>query len=317
MKLERLISMIYMLLNNEVISASELAEKYQVSQRTIYRDIDAICAAGIPVVSYQGVNGGYGIMETYKMDKSLLSSFDIETLLTMLNGLSGVFVDEQTMDTVRKLQTIRSEGSGPGMTLEIENRWSNKETLRLLRSAIKSRKVVYMEYMSLKNERTNRTVEPICLMYKNRTWYLYGFCRSRKDYREFRLSRMTDVQVLAETFHRQHEMPVQERGAFEDLIPEEPIVASVRFSRFILARALDYFNDREKHFHSDGTLTVTLRLKSPEEKRWLFPILLSFGEEAELEEPAEWRTEFKTMLEHMLNKYAEAQVDRISSMRST
>lgn len=298
--------MIYMLLNNEVISASELAEKYRVSQRTIYRDIDAICAAGIPVVSYQGVNGGYGIMETYKLDKSLLSSYDIETLLTMLNGLSGIFVDEQTMDTVRKLQTVRTEGSGPGMTLEIENRWSNKETLRQLRTAIKARKVVYMEYMSLKNERTYRTVEPVCLMYKNRTWYLYSYCRSRKDYREFRLSRMTDMQVLPEQFHRMHEMPVQEREIYEDYVPAEPFAASIRFSRYVLARALDFFHDRDKSFHADGSLTVTLQLKSPEEKRWLFPILLSFGEEVEIEGPPEWRTEFKTTLENTLKRYTDA-----------
>jgi predicted DNA-binding transcriptional regulator YafY len=88
MKMERLISMIYMLLNNEVVSASSLAEKYDVSQRTIYRDIDVICAAGIPVVSYQGVNGGYGIIETYKMDKSLLGSYDIGSLITILHSVS-------------------------------------------------------------------------------------------------------------------------------------------------------------------------------------------------------------------------------------
>lgn len=175
MKIERLILMIYMLLNNEVVSASELAEKYQVSQRTIYRDNDMICAAGIPVVSYQGANGGYGIMETYKMDKSLLGSFDIETILTMLKGLSDVFVDEQTMETFRKLQTIRPDGTGTGMALEIESRWSSKETLRLLKSAIKTRKVVYMEYISMKNERTYRTIEPVCLIYKNHTWYLYAY----------------------------------------------------------------------------------------------------------------------------------------------
>ncbi|GGD62386.1 helix-turn-helix transcriptional regulator [Paenibacillus nasutitermitis] len=106
MKLERMISMIYMLLNNEVVSASALAEKYGVSQRTIYRDIDAICAAGIPVVSYQGMNGGYGIIDSYKMDKSLLGSYDVESLITILHGMSTVFDDERAMETVRKLQTI-------------------------------------------------------------------------------------------------------------------------------------------------------------------------------------------------------------------
>ena len=95
MKLERLISIIYKLLNNEVLSASMLAEEYQVSQRTIYRDIDVICAAGFPVISYQGMNGGYGIMDGYKMDKSLLGSYDVDSLITVLSSLSSVFKDER------------------------------------------------------------------------------------------------------------------------------------------------------------------------------------------------------------------------------
>lgn len=109
MKLERLISITYALLNNEVISASELADKYHVSQRTIYRDIEAICAAGIPVISYQGANGGYGIIKEYKMDKSLLHSNDIESLITLLHSTATVFKDGQATETMHRLQTIQSD----------------------------------------------------------------------------------------------------------------------------------------------------------------------------------------------------------------
>lgn len=303
MKVERLISMIYMLLNNEVISASELAEKYQVSQRTIYRDIDTICAAGIPVVSYQGVNGGYGIMETYKMDKSLLSSFDVETLLTMLNSLSDVLVDEQTMDTVRKLQTIRTEGSSLGMTLEIASRGTSKETLRQLKSAIKARKTVVLDYISLKNERSSRTVEPVCLMYKNHNWYLYGYCRSRRDYREFRLSRMENIRVLAEQFHQVHPMPAQERSPFAGAEPAERRETVLRFSSKVLARAWDYFHNSPKRYDEDGSLLVTLNLRVPEDEGWLFPVLLSYGEEAFIEKPEAMRLRFRSKLARMLEAY--------------
>lgn len=306
MKIERLISMIYMLLNHEVISASELAEKYEVSQRTIYRDIDAICAAGIPVVSYQGVNGGYGIMETYKLDKSLLSSFDIETILTMLNSLSKVFVDEQTLDTVRKLQTVRTEGAGAGMILEIESQGTPKESLRLLRSAIKSSKIIYMEYIDLKGERTYRTVEPVCLIFKNHTWYLYGYCRTRRDYREFRLSRMEQLQVLPETFHQQHAMPSQVREAYNRSDTPDPVDVRIRFASRSLPRALDYFHGREKTYHTDGSLTVTFQLSTRDESKWLIPMIASFGEDAEIEEPDEWRDQMKHMLEGMLKKYTGA-----------
>jgi len=308
MKIERLISMIYMLLNHEVVSASELAAKYQVSQRTIYRDIDTICAAGIPVVSYQGVNGGYGIMETYKMDKSLLNSFDIETILTMLKGLSDVFVDEQTMETARKLQTIQPNGARAGMALELDSYLPSKETLRMLKSAIKSRRVVYMEYVSMMNERTYRTVEPVCLIYKNHSWYLYGYCRTRRDTREFRLSRMNNVQLLPEQFHGQHEMPDQRRDAYnrEERSSAAAFDVAIRFSPRALARALDFFNGREKEksYHADGSMTVTLQLRSPDEERWLLPIILSFGEEAEFEGPSIWRDRMRAKVERILAKYA-------------
>ncbi|MGV2805350.1 WYL domain-containing protein, partial [Clostridium perfringens] len=194
MKLERLISMIYMLLNNEILSASALAEKYNVSQRTIYRDIDAICAAGIPVVSYQGVNGGYGIMEQYKMDKSLLGSYDVSALITILHSMSTVFEDERAMDTIQRLQTIDRSGNSAsqGLSMDIGSWRSYNERLRLLRRAITDKHVISFQYISAKNERIRRKVEPLRLMYKFGSWYLYGFCRTRADYREFRIARMSE-----------------------------------------------------------------------------------------------------------------------------
>lgn len=193
------------------------------------------------------------------------------------------------------------------MALELDSRWSSKETLRQLKSAIKSRKVVYMEYISMKNERTYRTVEPICLIYKNHTWYLYGYCRTRKDTREFRLTRMDNVQVLPEQYHGQHEMPDHRRDAYNQA--ERPDAdafdVTIRFSPRALARALDFFNGREKEksYHADGSMTVTLQLRSPDEGEWLLPVILSFGEEAEIEGPAAWRNRMRMKLENVLSNY--------------
>ncbi|MCK0473827.1 YafY family protein [Halalkalibacter sp. APA_J-10(15)] len=307
MKIERMLSMIYTLLNHEVISASELAEKYQVSQRTIYRDIDTICATGIPVVSYHGVNGGYGIMDTYKLDKNLLSTYDVETLLAMLGSLSNVFADEQTSDTLRKLQTIRGDGTENDIIFDFESRWIAKHSLRLIKSAIKSHKVISMEYINLKGERMVRNVEPVCLMYRNHTWYLYGYCRFREAYREFRLSRMANLQAFPETFHQQHAMPAQMREKYSRPEPATtPVEVRVRFSSSSLALALDFFPDSEKMNHVDGSITLIFKLNSQDESKWLIPMIASFGEDAEIEEPGEWRTKIKTMLEHMLTKYKDA-----------
>lgn len=201
-KLERLISIIYKLLNHEVLSASALAEQFNVSQRTIYRDIDAICAAGIPVVSYQGASGGYGIMDGYKMDRSLLGSYDVESLVSVLYSMSSLFEDEQIQGTIERLQTIGKDREGQALSLDIGSRWLDHASLRMLRSAIRNPRVIRFDYVNAKNERSSREMEPVRLLYKHGTWYVYGWCRTRGEYREFRISRMTGLSVTAEAFQR-------------------------------------------------------------------------------------------------------------------
>ncbi|ULL19303.1 YafY family transcriptional regulator [Paenibacillus sp. H1-7] len=305
MKLERLISMIYMLLNNEVLSASALAEKYNVSQRTIYRDIEAICAAGIPVVSYQGVNGGYGIMEEYKMDKSLLGSYDVGSLITILHSMSTVFEDDRAMETINKLQTIQNHQT-PSLSMDIGNRRAYNEILRVLRTAITDRRVVRFEYINAKNERAGRSVEPIRLMYKYNSWYLYGFCRGRKDYREFRISRMAELVSSTEYFadYHQESAPKEARRSWETRAEDMDEVV-LHFSSDSLARAMDFFFDAEKTFHEDGSLTMGLKIYSSAKADWLISTILSFGEDADVVRPQELRTAVKAKIENMMKRYSE------------
>ncbi|MFC5703360.1 helix-turn-helix transcriptional regulator [Cohnella faecalis] len=305
MKLERLISMIYMLLNNEIISASELADKYKVSQRTIYRDIEAICAAGIPVVSYQGVNGGYGIIEEYKMDKSLLGSYDVGSLITLLQSMSTVFKDEKAMETVRRLQTIRKDNGAPSLSMEIGNRRVSNQGLRLLRTAITARQLVRFDYIDAKNERTNRRVEPVSLLYKNHTWYLYGYCRTREDYREFKLSRMMELASLPEVFQRAHDA-APSNNAYEWMERHRRAEVVLNVSANSLAKAMDAFYDATRNFNEDGSLTLILKIDDIAASDWLISILLSFGEGVEIVEPRELRRQFKAKLEKMIGRYSES-----------
>ncbi|MFM1654682.1 helix-turn-helix transcriptional regulator [Brevibacillus sp. B_LB10_24] len=304
MKLERLISMIYMLLNNEVLSASALAKKYNVSQRTIYRDIDAICAAGIPVVSYQGVNGGYGIMEEYKLDKSLLGSYDVESLITILHSMSTVFDDEHVLGTINRLQTIQHENRGPSLSMDIGGWRDFNESLRLIRKAITDRCVIRFEYVNAKNERANRIVEPVRLMYKHETWYLYGYCRTRSDYREFRITRMANLASTPEVFHTYHVME-QTECSYDRPAQDNLVDVVLHFSVHVLARAMDRLYAAEKRFHDDGSLTVALKLADPAESEWLWSILLSFGDNVEIVAPVEMRQVMKDKLKKILALYSE------------
>ncbi|ACT03747.1 helix-turn-helix transcriptional regulator [Paenibacillus sp. JDR-2] len=305
MKLERLISIIYLLLNNEVVSASELSCKYGVSQRTIYRDIEAICAAGIPVVSYQGVNGGYGIMKEYKMDKSLLSSDDIASIITLLKSTTTLFEDERVQETIHRLKTVQADnGKAPSLTMDLGSWRSYTAHLRTLHSAINGRRLVRFHYMNAKDERQDRLVEPVSLLLKYNAWYLYGYCRSRDDYRVFKLTRMSELLALTECYERKHNIHTEDilsGGGNQE--QEQTRHAVIHFTAGSLARVLDEFYLDEKRFNDDGTLTLTITQAIDTD--WLIEKLLGFGEDALVLEPPVLKQRIKEKIGKMLTRYEE------------
>ncbi|MCM3629695.1 YafY family transcriptional regulator [Paenibacillus glycanilyticus] len=302
MKLERLISIIYKLLNNDVLPASALADEFRVSQRTIYRDIDVICAAGFPVVSYQGNKGGFGMMDGFKMDKSLLGSYDVDSLVTVLKGLSTVFEDERAQGTIERLQTIGTEQQTSSLAVDFETRRMDPEALPLLRSAISKRTIIRFDYINGKNERTTREMEPVRLHFKYGNWYMYGYCRTRCDYREFRLSRMVELVVTERDFEPHLEVPEETPVTFGD---ERDHVEDVvlRVAPEALAEAMDQFGRVEKSFHSDGSMTMRIPVYKPLEACWLWAILLGFGSGAEVLEPIGLRDILKRELQKTLELY--------------
>ncbi|QOS77327.1 YafY family transcriptional regulator [Paenibacillus sp. JNUCC31] len=304
MKLERLISIIYKLLNHEVLSASRLAEEFQVSQRTIYRDIDAICAAGFPVISFQGHKGGYGMMDGYKMEKSLLGSYDVNSLITVLSSLSTVFEDARAQGTIERLRTVGTQQQTSSLEVDLETHRTTPDALRDLRTAITECKVISFDYINTKNEYTTRFMEPVRLHFKYRNWYVYGFCRSRQDYREFRLSRMIHLSLTEGSFQPHLDVPKEAtlsnrewKGEVRDVV--------FRVSTDALAEALDHFHQADKQFHDDGSMTMRIPVDQPLEARWLCSFLLSLGSGVEVLEPLELREIIQKQLRNALQLYEE------------
>ncbi|GLX66167.1 helix-turn-helix transcriptional regulator [Paenibacillus glycanilyticus] len=307
MKLERLISITYMLLNHEVVSASELSYKYGVSQRTIYRDIEAICAAGIPVISYQGVNGGYGIIKEYKMDKSLLSPDDIESLITFLSSTTTVFQDDRAQETIQRLKTVQqSSDRAPSLTMDLGSWRSYTSDLRILHAAIQAKQLISFHYVNAKDERQERIVEPVSLVLKYDSWYLYGYCRSRSDYRVFKLTRISELVALQERFDRHHrfrEKDIFSYNACGNHQFEQIEHAVIHFTAGSLAKVLDEFYLDDKQFNDDGSLTLTI--VQAIDTDWLIEKLLSFGEDAVVLEPASLKQLIKEKIGKMLKRYEE------------
>ncbi|GED71678.1 DeoR family transcriptional regulator [Brevibacillus reuszeri] len=304
MKLERLISIIYKLLNHEVLSASMLAEEFQVSPRTIYRDIEVICAAGFPVVSHQGTKGGYGMMDGYKMDRSLLGSYDVNSLITVLKSLSSVFADERAQGTIERLQTIGPQHQITSLSVDLETHRTDPDALRHLRMAITGRNVVRFEYINVNNERTTREMEPLRLHFKYRNWYVLGFCRTRQEPREFRVSRMLNVFLLQETFLPDHN--ILEDAAFSNPRREDQLeTVVIKVGPDALAEVMDHFHLAEKQFHVDGSMTMRILVDQPLKARWLWAILLGFGSGVEVLEPPALRGILIEQLQNTLKLYEE------------
>ncbi|WP_046214487.1 helix-turn-helix transcriptional regulator [Paenibacillus wulumuqiensis] len=310
MKLERLVSIIYKLLNHEVLSAATLAEEFQVSPRTIYRDIDVICAAGFPVISHQGSQGGYGMMQGYKMDKSLLGSYDVASLITVLRSLSSVFEDKHVQKTIERLQTIEAEHHPPSLSVDLETRRAAPHVLAHLRTAITERKVVRFGYINADNIRTTREMEPVHLYFKYGNWYVYGYCRNRQEYREFRLSRMMDVELTAEPFQSHREILQANRltrwtdTEWSDATRDTEEVV-IRVQPEALAEALDQFQQLDREFHEDGSMTMRIHVYKPLEARWLWSVLLSLGSGAEVLAPTALRSILREQLQKALRLYEE------------
>lgn len=283
MKLERLILIIFKLLNNRILSASSLADEFQVSSRTIYRDIEAICAAGIPVISYQGTNGGFGIIEGYKFDKSLMGSYDILNLITVLSSLLSVFGDKEVEHTIDRLKILDTNSNNKSLLIDLESHRTEPNSLVNLRTAIHEKRVICFDYVSNKNEFTSRELEPIHLQYKYSNWYLYGYCRERQNYREFRVSRMMSITLTQEKFLQNHEM--KGNSSDDNLEGFEDVVIWV--SQDSLAKVLDLLQNFSKVTNSDGSMIFTLSVYQPLHAGWLKSILLSFGGGAKIIKPVE------------------------------
>ena len=204
MRIQRLIGLLCVLAEVDKITVQELADKFEVSKRTIFRDLDTLNCAGIPIVSYPGVGGGVSVIEGYKIDKKILSTDDTKKIFTALNGLKSIDSDNAVNSLIAKLVPENSEYvfSQSEYVINLSSWFSDSiihEKAVILHKAIHDNCCVVMEYVS-QNSRCKRTVEPYKLIFKQSDWYLYAFCRERNDFRLFKLRRIISQTISKEKF---------------------------------------------------------------------------------------------------------------------
>ncbi len=299
MKLDRMIGILAILLQREKVTAPYLAEKFEVSRRTINRDIEALCMAGIPLVTRSGKNGGISIMEGYKIDGTLLSTSDMQAILTGLWSLDSVSGTNRYAQLMEKLSAGASDMLTGDMHILIDLSSWDKNSLPpkigSLHNAILSGHKVSFTYFAPKGK-SQRTIEPYHLIFHWSSWYVWGWCERREDFRLFKLGRMVGLQI-GDAFEKRSVLP-------PDLSSERvfPSIYQVkaRIQPEYKWRLVEEYGPESFAVQSDGTLLFSGGFT---DKKSIVSWIASFGEGAELLEPAGFRQDVLLFAERIRKKY--------------
>ena len=297
MQANRLFEIIYILLNKESVTAKELAEKLKVSTRTIYRDVDSLSLAGIPVYTEKGKGGGIFLLPNFVLNKSILSEAEQNEILTALHGISHVMTGE-TKDVLNRLSTIFKRTATNWLDVDFSD-WSYcKDFFNDFKIGIFERRIVAFEYFNTYGEKSERRVEPMQLWFKSKAWYIKAYCLNRQAMRLFKLTRIKNLKLTDETF------PVRNLLSEPPPMPSKredtEITLRMRVAPELTYRVFDEFDEEDIERQSDGSFIV--RATWPEDN-WVYGYVLSYGEYGEVLEPEHLREIIKTKTHKMLGKY--------------
>ncbi|MBB6214501.1 putative DNA-binding transcriptional regulator YafY [Anaerosolibacter carboniphilus] len=308
MKIDRLISIIMVLLERKKISATKLAEMFEVTPRTIYRDIETISLAGIPIVTYPGANGGIGIMEEYKLDKKLFTTSDITTLLIGLGSISSTLSSEEIVNTLAKVKGLIPaeqfrdiELKSSQITIDLTPWAGNKNlqpNLEQIKRALNESKCLSFKYSDRSGKKSSRKVEPYKLVLKETNWYLQGYCISKKDFRTFKLSRISALEIMEEMFipREFHAKPLGE----VDWIKNRSITIKLLVDESLRERMVEHCG--EENIEPDENNKLIVHFPFVEDELG-YNLLLSFGDKCECLEPENIRMEVIQRIKKILEVY--------------
>lgn len=295
MQESRLFKIVYYLLEKGQATAHELAEKFEVSDRTIYRDIDALSAAGIPVYTETGRTGGVRLLGSFVLDRTVLSEAEKHEILAALQSIGGT-VGVQDRDTLNKLSALFDVSTESWLEVDF-SRWggegSDNEKFERLKAAVIHRRSVRITYANANGSISSRFVHPLKLSYKSRAWYLKAFCVEKQDYRTFKLTRILELEMLEGQFSPYPPPPKIDFSQFDN----QKIV--LRFPEALAYRIYDEFNP-ETVKREGGALIVTVWMPVDE---WLTNYLLTFGTQLEVIEPLELRPTLAELGKAIYEKY--------------
>lgn len=297
MKESRLFGLLYTILERKRVTAKELAEKFEVSIRTIYRDLDALSASGIPVYTQKGRTGGIAIAEEFVLSKSLLTVDEREQILSSLHGLSAARKGDEDQLLTKLSALFRLKQT---KWIEIDFSFWQKDQaydslFQDIKEAILDKKILAFTYFSSREEESRRRVKPIRLLFKGQDWYLYAYCLLRKDFRYFKLSRIRQLK----TENIQFEEDFGDFRLKTELPQQDTIAVCLKFDRNQAFRVYDELGQLVSEDQA-GNLYATVHLPADYN---LYQYIFSFGEGVEVLKPESIRHQVKKMIEKMAEKY--------------
>lgn len=323
MQINRLFEIVYILLNKKQITAKELAQRFEVSTRTIYRDIESLCEAGVPIYTNKGKGGGISLLDNFVLNKSYLSRSEKKEIIAALQGIEAAPYMPQN-EVLGKLNALFGEEQIEWINVDFGS-WDDgeKEKFERIKGAILSSKSIEFDYYNANMEKVRRIVDPLQLCFKARNWYFKGYCHVRKQMRFFKLKRIRNLVCLEESFERFKYQEEVEKETIKSSIEEtdskksvssdvlkndkeakdrrwsyEPIKLWIEASQAY--RVFDEFEETQVIKREDGSFIVSMNYPKDE---WLYGYLLSYGPYAKVLEPVEIKEVIKERLKRAIEKY--------------
>ncbi len=300
MQIDRLLGITNILIEKQNVTAKYLAECFGVSTKTIYRDIDTLTLAGIPIITIKGKNGGIRILDNYKISKSFLKNNEQDDIikgLELMKALNYGKIDT----TLSKLKGLFSKKEFNLIEVEF-SQWESDKTMEkkfsIVKEALFNEKALFFSYFDNYGKKSQRKVYPLKLVFKEKHWYLSGYCLKRKDYRFFKISKMLDIKGLEESFHRS--------GFFPPPIPNEiqwrieNFEIELIFSSSVQSQVYEDFSIEKITKLDNGSLLVKDKFYVD---KWLYGYLLSFGTDVKVVNPTKLKNEFSSFLQEVINSY--------------
>lgn len=292
-KVERLYAITTYLMNNGKAAARELSQKFEVSVRTIQRDIDSLCQAGIPIVAETGTNGGYYLDESFRMDAHTVSNEDYSFILTSLKGLYSAIKSPKIISTLEKVSSLTKN---PDNTIILDFsvlREGDNQLMQILQDAIHTKRSVRFEYTNTDNITRIHTVEPIAVVYRWYSWYLLAYSVAKNGYRIYKLIRMRNAKIIDVAFSVEHKKAEEILHDMDNQMPRKLTEITVYVKSEARAKAVEYLNGIVTCEYDNNDCDMVLNVIE-NEHLW-FGTLLSLGDGIEIKAP-----------EHIRNRVVES-----------